>query len=182
MHRQVGYEMVDAIARAEGISLSAVQSRALIGKGRICGTPVLLAKPQTYMNLSGESVAPLASYFKIPTQRVLVMYDDLDLATGTLKLLPKGGHGGHNGMRSIIQHLKSSKDFPRIRIGIGRPPGSMEAAAYVLQKFDKTSRELVNLSVERGVSVLRMIMEEGLEKAVSSSNPSKSRATLDSKL
>ncbi|KAG0494914.1 hypothetical protein HPP92_005908 [Vanilla planifolia] len=119
----VGFEMLDAIAEAEGISVSSIRFKALIGKGHIGDVPVMLAKPQTFMNASGESVGSLVSYFNIPLNQLLLMYDDLDLPFGKLRLLPKGGHGGQNGMRSVINHLKGSRDFPRLRIGIGRPPG-----------------------------------------------------------
>ncbi|PWZ04515.1 hypothetical protein Zm00014a_044071 [Zea mays] len=114
----VGFEMIDVIAEAEGISLSSMQFKAMVGKGRIGDAPIMLAKPQTFMNASGESVGQLVSYFKIPLSQVVVMYDDLDLPFAKLRLLPKGGHGGHNGMRSIVNHLKQSRDFPRLRIGI----------------------------------------------------------------
>uniref|UniRef100_K3XMS7 peptidyl-tRNA hydrolase n=1 Tax=Setaria italica TaxID=4555 RepID=K3XMS7_SETIT len=103
----------------------------------------MLAKPQTFMNASGESVGQLVSYFKIPLNQVVVMYDDLDLPFAKLRLLPKGGHGGHNGMRSIINHLKQSRDFPRLRIGIGRPPGKMDPANFVLRPFTKREQEEV---------------------------------------
>ncbi|XP_022954859.1 peptidyl-tRNA hydrolase, chloroplastic-like isoform X2 [Cucurbita moschata] len=118
----VGFEMVDAVAVVEGISMSSASFKALIGKGFIGDVPVMLAKPQTFMNASGESVGAIVSYYKIPLKQVLVIFDDLDLPFAKLRMLPKGGHGGHNGMRSIIDHLKGSRDFPRLRIGIGRPP------------------------------------------------------------
>jgi len=113
----VGFEMIDAIAEAEGISVSSKQFKAIVGKGLIGDVPVMLAKPQTFMNASGESVGQLVSYFKIPLNQLVVIYDDLDLPFAKLRLLPKGGHGGHNGMRSIIDHLKQSRNFPRLRIG-----------------------------------------------------------------
>nr|ACN31366.1 unknown [Zea mays] len=93
----VGFEMIDVIAEAEGISLSSMQFKAMVGKGRIGDASIMLAKPQTFMNASGESVGQLVSYFKIPLSQVVVMYDDLDLPFAKLRLLPKGGHGGHNG-------------------------------------------------------------------------------------
>ncbi|KAL8487992.1 hypothetical protein ACS0TY_024318 [Phlomoides rotata] len=113
----VGFELIDYIAEAEGISMSAVSFKSAFGKGFIGDVPVMLAKPQTFMNASGESVGPIVSYYKIPLKQVLVMFDDMDLPFAKLRLLPKGGHGGHNGMRSIITHLKGSRDFPRLRIG-----------------------------------------------------------------
>ncbi|XP_048500464.1 peptidyl-tRNA hydrolase, mitochondrial isoform X3 [Beta vulgaris subsp. vulgaris] len=143
----VGFEMVDAIAEAEGISMNSVSFKALFGKGYIGKVPVILSKPQTFMNVSGESVGPLVSYYKIPLNQVLVIYDDLDLPFAKLRLLPKGGHGGHNGMRSLIDHFKGNRDFPRLRIGIGRPPGKMDAANFVLRPFSKCEREEVRSSL-----------------------------------
>nr|CAD1823442.1 unnamed protein product [Ananas comosus var. bracteatus] len=120
----------------------------MLGKGRIGDSPVMLAKPQTFMNASGESVGSLVSYYKIPLNQVLLMYDDLDLPFAKLRLLPKGGHGGHNGMRSVISHLKGSRDFPRLRIGIGRPPGKMDSANFVLRPFNKKEREEVSPNLD----------------------------------
>ncbi|CAI9113610.1 OLC1v1014243C1 [Oldenlandia corymbosa var. corymbosa] len=133
----VGFEMLDYIAEAEGISMSSVNFKACFGKGQIGDVPVMFAKPQTFMNASGESVGAIVSYYKIPLKQVLVIFDDMDLPFAKLRMLPKGGHGGHNGMKSIINHFKGSKDFPRLRIGIGRPPGKMNPASYVLRRFDK---------------------------------------------
>ncbi|RZB95175.1 Actin-related protein 4 [Glycine soja] len=133
----VGFEMVDTIAEAEGISMTTVSFKALFGKGFIGDVPVILAKPQTFMNLSGESVGTIVSYYKIPVKQVLVIVDDLDLPFAKLRLLPKGGHGGHNGMKSVINHFKGNTGFPRLRIGIGRPPGKMDPVAFVLHTFTK---------------------------------------------
>ncbi|CAD6230215.1 unnamed protein product [Miscanthus lutarioriparius] len=103
----VGFEMIDVIAEAEGISLSSMQFKAMVGKGRIGDAPIILAKPQTFMNASGETVGQLVSYFKIPLNQIVVMYDDLDLPFAKLRLLPKGGHGGHNGYSILIYFLIS---------------------------------------------------------------------------
>ncbi|CAM6021043.1 unnamed protein product [Sphagnum balticum] len=166
----VGFEMIDAIAQAENISLTTIQHKALLGKGYVGGVPVLLAKPQTYMNLSGESVGPLSTYYKIPVERVLVIYDDLDLEFAVMRLLPKGGHGGHNGMKNLMHHFKGSREFPRMRIGIGRPTGTMDPRAYVLQKFSSSEREELDASLQRGIEGVRLLTEKGLERAVSTWN------------
>uniref|UniRef100_A0ACD5T7R5 Uncharacterized protein n=1 Tax=Avena sativa TaxID=4498 RepID=A0ACD5T7R5_AVESA len=139
----VGFEMIDALAEAEGISISSKHFKAMVGKGLIGDVPVMLAKPQTFMNASGESVGQLVSYFKIPLNQVVVIYDDLDLPFAKLRLLPKGGHGGHNGMRSVIHHFKESPDFPRLRIGIGRPTGMMGAIGFVLRSFTEEEQREV---------------------------------------
>ncbi|KAF3437878.1 hypothetical protein FNV43_RR20634 [Rhamnella rubrinervis] len=159
----VGFEMVDAIAEAEGINISCVSFKSLYGNGFIGDVPIILAKPQTFMNSSGESVGAIAKYYKIPLKQVLVIFDDLDLPFARLKLLPKGGHGGHNGMRSVIDHFKGSRDFPRLRIGIGRPPGKMDPVNFVLRPFTKQEREELNFSFQHGVEALRLLLLKGPE-------------------
>ncbi|MCO5547423.1 hypothetical protein L7F22_000872 [Adiantum nelumboides] len=115
--QQIGFEMIDAIAQAEGIKLNTIQQRALTGKGLIGSTQVLLAKPQTYVNLTGESVGPLAAYYRIPVQQILVIYDDTELEFGLMRLQTKGGPTTNNGVKSVIDHLKGCRSFPRLRIG-----------------------------------------------------------------
>ncbi|CAH2040969.1 unnamed protein product [Thlaspi arvense] len=181
----VGFEMVDAIAEAEGISLSSVSFKALFGKlfiftqevylfvGFIGNVPVMLAKPQTFMNASGESVGAIVSYYKIPLKQVLVIFDDLDLPFAKLRLLPKGGHGGHNGMRNIIDHFKGSRDFPRLRIGVGRPPGKMDPVNFVLRPFNKQEQEELNFTFQNGIEAVRILLLEGFDKSATFVNSSK---------
>ncbi|XP_058732323.1 peptidyl-tRNA hydrolase, chloroplastic-like [Vicia villosa] len=169
----VGFEMVDAIAEAEGISMSSVSFKALFGKGFIGNVPVLLAKPQTFMNLSGESVGAIVSYYKIPLKQVIVIFDDLDLPFAKLRLLPKGGHGGHNGMKSVINHLKGNSGFPRLRIGIGRPPGKMDPISFVLRQFTKQEREELNFTLQHGLEAVRIILLEGFDKGATFVNTAK---------
>ncbi|KAM2033885.1 hypothetical protein ACFX1T_015701 [Malus domestica] len=169
----VGFEMVDAIAEAEGIPLSSVSFKALVGKGLIGDVPVIFAKPQTYMNKSGESVGSIVSYYKIPLKQVLVIFDDLDLPFGKLRMLPKGGHGGHNGMRSIIDHFKGSRDFPRLRIGIGRPPGKMDPVNFVLRPFTKQEQHELNFTFQDGVEAVRILLLEGFNKSATFVNTAK---------
>ena len=130
----VGFMFIDRLAvrlNADGVRL---QSNALVSAGSHEGRRILLAKPQTYMNLSGKSVQSLARFYKLPLDHLLVAHDDLDLPLGTMRLRPWGGPGGQKGVASAIERL-GSPDFPRLRIGIGRPPGRMDPAAYVLQDF-----------------------------------------------
>ncbi|KAK9684262.1 hypothetical protein RND81_10G197600 [Saponaria officinalis] len=169
----VGFEMVDAIAEAEGISMNSVSFKALFGKGYIGKVPIMLSKPQTFMNLSGESVGPMVSYYKIPLKQVLLIYDDLDLPFGKLRLLPKGGHGGQNGMRSVIDHFKGNREFPRLRIGIGRPPGKMDPATYVLRPFNKQERQELDFALQNGVDALRILLLEGFNKSATFVNSAK---------
>ncbi|XP_058193742.1 peptidyl-tRNA hydrolase, chloroplastic-like isoform X2 [Rhododendron vialii] len=152
----VGFEMVDAIAEAEGISMSCVSNKAIFGKGLIGNVPVMLAKPQTFMNASGQSI-----------------FDDLDLPFAKLRLLPKGGHGGHNGMRSVIDHFKGSKDFPRLRIGIGRPPGKMNPVSFVMRAFNKQERQELDFAFQNGIEAVRILLLEGFDKSATFVNSAK---------
>ncbi|XP_058193741.1 peptidyl-tRNA hydrolase, chloroplastic-like isoform X1 [Rhododendron vialii] len=169
----VGFEMVDAIAEAEGISMSCVSNKAIFGKGLIGNVPVMLAKPQTFMNASGQSVGAIVSYHKIPLKQVLVIFDDLDLPFAKLRLLPKGGHGGHNGMRSVIDHFKGSKDFPRLRIGIGRPPGKMNPVSFVMRAFNKQERQELDFAFQNGIEAVRILLLEGFDKSATFVNSAK---------
>ncbi|XP_004252240.1 peptidyl-tRNA hydrolase, mitochondrial [Solanum lycopersicum] len=169
----VGFEMIDTIADAEGISMGSVSFKAQFGKGFIGDVPIMLAKPQTFMNASGESVGAIVSYYKIPLKQVLVVFDDLDLPFAKLRLLPKGGHGGHNGMRSIMNHLKGNRDFPRLRIGIGRPPGKMDPASFVLRAFNRQEREELDFTLQNGLEAMRILVLEGFDKSATFVNSSK---------
>ncbi|KAE8698199.1 Peptidyl-tRNA hydrolase [Hibiscus syriacus] len=174
----VGFEMVDAIAESEGISITSVNFKALLGRGFIGNAPVMLAKPQTFMNLSGESVGTIISYYKIPLKQVLVIYDDLDLPFAKLRLLPKGGHGGHNGMRSIVDRLKGSRDFPHLRIGIGRPPGKMDTVNFVLRPFNRQEREELEFTFQHGTEAIRILLLEGFDKSATFVNSAKAMELL----
>lgn len=173
----VGFEMIDAIAQAEGISVGRIQCKSLFGKGHIEGIPVLLAKPQTFMNVSGESVGPLASYYKVPLNQVLLIFDCMDLPFAQLRLLPKGGHGGHNGMKSVIDHFKGNRDFPRLRIGIGRPPGKMDPKAYVLRPFTKQEREEMDVTLQEGLFGVKTLITQGLNKSATMVNSARKQRT-----
>lgn len=166
----VGFDMIDAFAQSQGIPLTTHHFKALFGEGMVGGVPVLLAKPQTYINLSGESAAALAAYYKLPLHRVLVAYDDTDLPCGVLRLQPKGGSGRHNGLKSVIYHFRKNREFGRLRIGIGRPPGQMDPKAFVLQKFNKTARERIDSGIKEGVDILKMVVTKGLTEAARVSN------------
>ncbi|XP_030535480.1 peptidyl-tRNA hydrolase, chloroplastic isoform X2 [Rhodamnia argentea] len=119
-------------------------------------------------------VGPIASYYKIPLKQVLVVFDDLDLPFAKLRLLPKGGHGGHNGMRSVINHLKGSRDFPRLRIGIGRPPGKMDPVNFVMRPFNKQEREELDYTFQQGLAAMRILLLEGFDKSATFVNSNKS--------
>ncbi|KAG2675218.1 hypothetical protein I3843_13G153700 [Carya illinoinensis] len=161
----VGFELIDAFAESQGISMNTVHCKAIFGQGFVDEVPVIIAKPQTYMNLSGESTGPLAAYYKLPLNRVLVFHDDLDLPCGVLRLHHKGGHGSHNGLKSVIYHFRGNREFPRLRIGIGRPPGQMDPKAFLLQKFNATARERIDAALEEGVGVLKLLLSKGLTES-----------------
>lgn len=165
----VGFVLIDELARSEGIDCRKLEKSAAVGKGEIEGQQVLLVKPVTFMNNSGESVGALARFYKVPPSRILVISDDLDQPTAAIKLKPKGGHGGHNGLRSIIERLSGSQEFPRLKIGIGRPLSpDLPVASYVLQDFTKKEKELVDVSIQEGISMIKKMLRDGLELAISS--------------
>ncbi|KAL8170235.1 hypothetical protein V2J09_022039 [Rumex salicifolius] len=153
----VGFEMIDALADSLGILVNQPHCKALFGQGYIDEVPILLAKPQTYMNLSGESVGPLAAYYKLQLNRIVVFHDDMGLQCGVLRFQQKGGHGSHNGLKSIIHHLRGNRDFFRLRIGIGRPPGQMDHKAFLLQKFNVIAQERINAALEEGVKGVKVL-------------------------
>ena len=164
----IGFMAVDRLSEAAGISMGRVQHRALFGKGRISRHPVILAKPQTFMNRTGDSISLLVHYYKISQAKVIVVYDDLDLPLGSMRLRQRGGSGGHNGMRSIIQHL--GNDFPRLRLGISRPPGRMDPAAYVLRDFRKEELPLVRELLDDAVAAIESFVQVGVDFAMTHHN------------
>lgn len=164
----LGFMAVDRFAQAHGVSLGRVQNQAIVGQGKLGDATVILAKPQTFMNLSGNAVAGLVRFYKLPTTNLLVVYDELDLPFGTLRLREKGGAGGHNGMRSIIQHLGDT--FPRLRLGIGRPPGQMPAAAYVLQDFGRTEAPVADEMLDTAVQAMETFVNDGIQRAMTRFN------------
>uniref|UniRef100_A0A6M2F9Y0 Peptidyl-tRNA hydrolase n=1 Tax=Populus davidiana TaxID=266767 RepID=A0A6M2F9Y0_9ROSI len=166
----VGFEMIDRIAQVEGVLMNTIQSKALIGIGCIGEVPILLAKPQAYMNFSGESVGPLAAHYKIPLRHILLIYDEMNLPNGILRVQPKGGHGHHNGVKSVMDHLDGCREFPRLCIGIGNPPGTMDMKAFLLQKFSPTEREQIDASLEQGVEAMRTLILGGFTNKITRFN------------
>ena len=164
-----GWHVLDRITKEHShFRFDEKRNKALIARGELAEKKVALVKPQTFMNLSGEAVGPLARFYKVPPENVLVIYDDLDLPMAKLRMRPKGGPGGHNGMRSVIQHI--GNDFPRLRIGIGRPPGQMPGKAFVLQKFKADEWEAMLVTYEQAVEAIEMVVRNGLEMAMNRVN------------
>jgi len=166
----IGFMAVDRVAEVHGITSSTVQNKAIVGNGRILSQPVIIAKPQTFMNSSGDAVGPLARYYKVPPQHVFVVYDELDLPFGTVRLREQGGAGGHNGMKSIINHL--GQEFPRMRLGIGRPPGQMPAQAHVLQDFHQDDLPVLEEMLDVAVRAIETFLQDGIQLAMSRYNGS----------
>jgi PTH1 family peptidyl-tRNA hydrolase len=165
----IGWRVIDALAAAHNIQLGKVQSKALIGDGVIAGKRVTLVKPMTYMNLSGEAVGGLMTFYKILPESLLTISDDLDIPPGHLRIRAGGSAGGQNGLRSIIQHL-GTQEFARIRFGIGRPPGRMAPAAYVLQDFAKSEADLVDETMRRTLKAIETWLTDGIETSMNRYN------------
>jgi PTH1 family peptidyl-tRNA hydrolase len=165
----IGFRCVDALAAKYTLPFVKKQAKAQIADGKIGEQRVLLVKPQTYMNLSGDSVRELVNFYKIPLDRLLVIEDDMDIPLGTLRIRMQGSAGGQNGLKHIIQQLGTPQVF-RVRFGIGRPPGRMEARDYVLQAFDKSEEILVVETVERVLKAVEVWLTEGIVMAMNRQN------------
>lgn len=165
----VGFATVEEIAKSIDTPIVKSRFKSLIGEGRIGSEKVVLVKPQTYMNLSGEAVRAVADYYDVPHDRIIVIYDDVDLDIGALRIRKKGSGGTHNGMRSIILHLGDS-DFPRVRIGIGSPKGRMPLADFVLMRFtNDEAQEVVNTVYDAADAVIS-IVKNGIDNAMNDFN------------
>ncbi|HHU50127.1 MAG: aminoacyl-tRNA hydrolase [Caldicoprobacterales bacterium] len=165
----IGFYVLDLLAQAHGISLNRIKHKAIVGEGFIGDQKVVLAKPQTFMNQSGESLLALKQWYKTDIERIIVIYDDVDLDSGVIRIRPSGSAGTHNGMRSII-YLLQSQEFPRVRVGIGRPPEGWDLADYVLSRFREEEVEAVKQACSRAVKGVECILSLGVEQAMSKYN------------
>jgi len=165
----IGFMVIDQLAQVLSIPLQRVKFKAITGTGKFEGRRVILAKPQTYMNASGESVGPLSRYFKVPLNQLMVVHDDLDIPFGSLRIRPMGGTSGQKGMKSIVEKL-GSQDFPRMRIGIGRPPGRMDPADYVLQNFKNDELATRDEVLDSATAAIKLFILEGLDRAMNTFN------------
>lgn len=173
----MGFEVIDKLAAAEHIDLLEKKHRAIIGKGTAAEQKCILAKPQTYMNLSGECVRELLNFYKADgTRELIVISDDVSLEPGQLRIRKKGSAGGHNGLKNIIAHLGHDQ-FIRVRIGVGEKPGNRDLADYVLSRFLPKEREAVEESQDRAVEAIRMILEQGADAAMNRYNGTKKSET-----
>jgi PTH1 family peptidyl-tRNA hydrolase len=165
----VGFMLLDRLGDDLQVTFSRRKSNAAFAECLLDGKKVYLAKPQTFMNDSGRSVEGLVRYFHIPESQLLVVYDELDLPTGNIRIRPAGGSGGHRGVRSIIHEL-GTQEFPRMRIGIGRPPGKMDPADYVLQDFSADESIELPLVLKRAAECVRIFVQEGIQAAMNAGN------------
>jgi len=165
----VGFETIDFLAAQYRLTNFRSRHKALISEGMIQGKKVMLVKPQTYMNNSGESLAEILSYYRVDPGKLIVIYDDIDLDPGKLRIRQKGGPGTHNGMRSIVSLLKT-EDFPRVRIGIGKPAPQMDLSNFVLSKFTDEERRLVNEAIEKAVLAVATMVCASVEVAMGKYN------------
>ena len=162
----IGFDVIDALADQYNISVNDVKHKALTGQGVIEGQKVILAKPLTYMNLSGEAVRAMVDYYKTdPETELLVIFDDISLAPGNIRIRKKGSAGGHNGIKSIITHL-GTQNFQRIKVGVGEKPKNWDLADYVLGTFSKDDRKLVDEALERTAKAAALIVQGEVDEAM----------------
>jgi PTH1 family peptidyl-tRNA hydrolase len=167
----VGFMFIDRLAvRLDARGLK-IQSKAVVTTAAYQERKLILAKPQTYMNLSGHSAQGLLNFYKVPVENMLVAHDDLDIPFGTIRIRPKGGPGGQKGMASTIEQL-GTNGFPRLRIGIGRPPGRMDPAAYVLQNFSKEEMKILSEILDRAADAALEFVTNGVNMAMNKYNGS----------
>ena len=166
----VGFDVIDRLGEKYNIAVDTKKHKAYIGKGMIDGQKVILVKPQTYMNLSGESVRELVDYYKVDAEEeVLVIYDDISLDVGQLRIRKKGSAGGHNGIKNIIAHL-GTQVFPRIKVGVGEKPKNYDLADYVLGHFSKAEGAQMEEGYDRATEAVRLILAGEIDAAMNQYN------------
>lgn len=165
----VGFWVIDQLAKQYNITVTKFKHKALIGDGIIAGKKVLLVKPQTYMNLSGESIKEILKFYKIPIEQLYVIYDDTSLPLSAVRIREKGSAGGHNGMKNIIAHLGTDV-FIRIKVGIGEKPNGWDLADYVLAKFSKDEEPLILSGVEKAAHAVELLLSKGITEAMNQTN------------
>ena len=162
----VGFDVIDLLAEKYQISVTDRKHKALIGKGNVAGQAVILVKPQTFMNLSGESVADVMNFYKLdPNEDLIVISDDVTLEPGTTRIRRKGSAGGHNGLKNIIAHMHTEA-FKRIKIGVGKLPAEGDMVAHVLGGFPPEDRKLVELSYQRAIAAIECMVQDDIEQAM----------------
>ncbi len=165
----IGFRLIDELAVRNGITFSDRKHNGLVGKGIISGEKVILLKPLTYMNLSGECVGPAADYYKVEPENVIILFDDISLDVGRIRIRKKGSAGGHNGIKSIIAHL-GSENFPRLKFGVGDKPKEMDLADYVLGRFSSQDEATVSEGIKRACEAVECMIGEGCDAAMNKYN------------
>ena len=165
----MGFITVDQLAEKHNIKVDKIKFKALVGEGRIAGQKVLLVKPQTYMNLSGESIREVMNFYKLEPENLIVIYDDMDIEPGKIKIRKKGSSGGHNGMKSIIQML-GTEEFSRIRIGIGRPKHNGDEINYVIGAIQEDQIPILEEGVKKAKEAVIEILKNGIDSAMNKLN------------
>lgn len=168
----MGFCVIDELADKFAIKVSEHKHKALIGKGMIGGEKVILVKPQTFMNLSGESVRQVLDFYKLDNDSLIVVYDDISLDVGQLRVRKKGSAGGHNGIKNIIAHL-GSQEFDRVRVGVGEKPEKMDLIDHVLGVFSKDEQAVIREAVKDAALAVEMMVSEGTDKAMNIYNQKK---------
>ncbi|HHU73655.1 MAG TPA: aminoacyl-tRNA hydrolase [Clostridiales bacterium] len=168
----IGWDAITRLSDDYNIPMNIKAHKAICGTGFIEGEKVILAQPITYMNLSGESVRQLVDFFKVSSEDVIIIYDDISLEVGQLRIRKKGSAGGHNGIKSIIQHL-GTDEFPRIKIGVGDKPGDWDLADYVLSRFNKEEQPIIREALKDASDACKMIISSGIEAAMNQYNKKK---------
>ncbi|MFL0247998.1 aminoacyl-tRNA hydrolase [Candidatus Clostridium stratigraminis] len=163
----VGFDVIDLLAEKYNIKINRIKFKGSIGEGSISGEKVILLKPSTFMNLSGESVIEASNFYKIPKENIIVLYDDISLEVGRLRVRPDGSAGGHNGIKNIIQHL-SSEIFPRVKVGVGQPKGDL--VRHVLGSFSKEEREVLSKVFQNAALAAVTIISDGITEAMNKYN------------
>lgn len=168
----VGFSMIDVLADTFHINVTTKKHKALVGNGVIEGVRVILAKPQTYMNLSGESIREIADFYKIEPDNILIIYDDISLDVGRLRIRKKGSAGGHNGIKNIIAHL-GTQEFPRIKVGVGEKPKDWDLADYVLSKYSKEEQAAFKEASEDVIGAVKLMVMGDVDGAMNRYNAKK---------
>lgn len=165
----VGYIAIDEIAKKLSIKMDKLKFKSILGEGRVGSEKVILAKPQTFMNLSGQAVVELMNYYKVDRDKLIVIYDDIDIETGHIRIRMKGSSGSHNGMKNII-YLLGYDDFPRIRIGVSKPKNGQDLASFVLSKFDQSETQPMVQSIETAAKAAIEAVETTVDVAMNKYN------------
>ena len=165
----VGFEVIDVLADMLGTTVEEKKFKGCYGRGIIGGEKVLLLKPQTFMNLSGESIRAASDFYKVDPEHIIIIYDDISLDVGQLRIRKKGSAGGHNGIKNIIAHL-GTQEFPRIKVGVGDKPKKMDLADYVLSRFSKEDRAAMEDAIKAAAKAVEVMITEGMDTAMNQFN------------